>query len=48
MAHPSGNGAGTVLDVLIIDDEPLAHRVLLHHLANHDDMRVVKQCYNAT
>lgn len=37
-----------MLDVLIIDDEPLAHRVLLHHLANHDDMRVVKQCYNAT
>ena len=37
-----------MLKVLIIDDEPLAHEVLLHHLAQHSDIQVVGRCYNAT
>lgn len=37
-----------MLKALIIDDEPLAHRVILHHLNHHNDVEVVKQCYNAT
>lgn len=36
-----------MLNVLIVDDEPLAHDVLLHHCAAHHDVRVVGQCYNA-
>lgn len=36
-----------MLNVLIVDDEPLAHDVLLHHCAAHPDVRVVGQCYNA-
>lgn len=36
-----------MLKVLIVDDEPLAHDVLLHHCAAHSDVRVVGQCYNA-
>jgi len=37
-----------VLKTLIIDDEPLAHQVILHLLAQHPDVSVVGQCYNAT
>ena len=37
-----------MLTALIVDDEPLAHKVILHHLASHPDMQVVKQCYSAT
>lgn len=33
--------------LLIVDDEPLAHQVLLHHLAAHADMVVVSHCYSA-
>ncbi len=33
--------------LLIVDDEPLAHQVLLHHLAAHADMVVVGHCYSA-
>lgn len=33
--------------LLIVDDEPLAHQVLLHHLAAHEDMVVVGHCYSA-
>lgn len=35
------------LQVLIVDDEPLAHQVLLHHLAAQPDVMVVAQCYSA-
>jgi two-component system LytT family response regulator len=35
------------LQLLIVDDEPLAHQVLLHHLAVETDVQVVAQCYNA-
>ncbi len=37
-----------MLKLLLVDDEPLAHQVLLHHLAAHQDMQVVAQSYNAT
>lgn len=33
--------------LLIVDDEPLAHQVLLHHLAAHEDMEVAGRCYSA-
>lgn len=35
------------LKLLIVDDEPLAHQVLLHHLAAETTVQVVAQCYNA-
>jgi len=35
------------LQLLIVDDEPLAHQVLLHHLAAHADFAVVGHCYSA-
>ena len=37
-----------MLKALIIDDEPLAHEVILHHLAEHSDISIVGRCYNAT
>jgi len=37
-----------LLKALIIDDEPLAHEVILHHLSEHSDFNVVGRCYNAT
>ncbi len=36
------------INVMIVDDEPLAHDVLCHHLAAYDTIQVVAQCYNAT
>ena len=36
-----------MLNILIVDDEPLAHDVLLHHCSRHADLNVVGQCYNA-
>ncbi|WP_306518575.1 LytTR family DNA-binding domain-containing protein [Rheinheimera sp.] len=36
-----------MLKLLLVDDEPLAHQVLLHHLAQYTDMQVVAQSYNA-
>jgi two-component system, LytTR family, response regulator len=36
-----------MLRVLIIDDEPPAHDVLLHHCRQHDDIEVVGHCYSA-
>lgn len=36
-----------MLKILILDDEPLAHQVLLHHLAQESDVQVVAQCYSA-
>lgn len=35
------------LQLLIVDDEPLAHQVLLHHLAAFSDVIVVGHCYSA-
>lgn len=35
------------MKALIVDDEPLAHHVLLHYLKEYEDVRVVKQCYSA-
>jgi len=37
----------TPLKLLIVDDEPLAHQVLLHHLAAHADVVVLGHCYSA-
>lgn len=37
-----------MLTALIIDDEPLAHEVILHHLVRQPDVEVVGRCYNAT
>ncbi len=37
-----------MLTTLIIDDEPFAHDVVLHHLAQHTDFKNIHQCYNAT
>jgi len=37
-----------MLKALIIDDEPLAHEVILYHLAQHADISIVGRCYNAT
>ena len=37
-----------MLNALIVDDEPLAHQVILHHLKAHSDIQVSGQCYNAT
>lgn len=35
------------MNALIVDDEALAHDVLLHHCAAHPDVRIVGRCYNA-
>ncbi len=37
----------TIFKLLIVDDEPLAHQVLLHHLQAHPDLQLVAQCYSA-
>ncbi|MBZ9613481.1 LytR/AlgR family response regulator transcription factor [Rheinheimera maricola] len=37
-----------MLKTLIIDDEPLAHQVIKHHLQSYDDISVLASCYNAT
>ena len=47
MASKNDFGA-IMLKALIIDDEPLAHEVILYHLAEHADISVVGRCYNAT
>lgn len=36
-----------MLKVLIVDDEAPAHEVMLHHIAAHEGLTVVGQCYNA-
>lgn len=33
---------------LIVDDEPLAHEVIKHHLQDQLDFKIVGNCYNAT
>jgi two-component system LytT family response regulator len=47
MARKNDIGAN-MLKALIIDDEPLAHEVILYHLAQHSDISIVGRCYNAT
>lgn len=37
-----------MLNTVIIDDEPLAHNVIKHHLKERDDIAIVANCYNAT
>jgi len=37
-----------MLNTVIIDDEPLAHNVIKHHLKERDDIALVANCYNAT
>ena len=37
-----------MLNTVIIDDEPLAHNVIKHHLNERDDSAIVANCYNAT
>lgn len=37
-----------MLKTLIIDDEPLAHQVLQHHLQDCTDITLVGSCFNAT
>ena len=37
-----------MLNTLIIDDEPLAHQVIKHHLQACDDINVLASCYDAT
>lgn len=41
------NNSGQIRTI-IIDDEPLAHEVLKHHLTGHADIVINKHCYNAT
>jgi len=48
MARENDLGAYTLLKALIIDDEPLAHEVILYHLVEHADISIVGRCYNAT
>lgn len=36
-----------MINAIIIDDEPLAHDVLLHHLQQHQKINITHQCYNA-
>src|SRR5581483_3342560 len=41
---PGRSGAGSVLRVLVVDDEPIARRRLLTMLAQHADVQVVGEC----
>lgn len=36
-----------MLKLLLLDDEPLAHQVILHHLQHQPDVAVIAQCYSA-
>lgn len=36
-----------MIKAIIVDDEPLAHQVLLHHLTEHTNINVVGQYYSA-
>lgn len=36
-----------MLKVLLVDDEPLAHEVLVHHCRSRPDIEIVGQCRNA-
>ncbi|MFC3093964.1 DNA-binding response regulator [Alteromonas sediminis] len=37
-----------MLKALIIDDEPLAHEVIKHHIRKHPDIEVAGHCFHAT
>lgn len=47
MAHYTHFGAFIMLNAFIIDDEPLAHLVIQHHLAAHPTINIVGQYYSA-
>lgn len=47
MGSDAGIRPTPMLNVLIVDDEPLAHAVLLHYCRDHADLQVIGQCYNA-
>lgn len=47
LARKFEDGANAMLSALIIDDEPLAHEVLEHHLAQHQDITIAGHCYSA-
>lgn len=36
-----------MIKAIIVDDEPLAHQVILHHLESYSDIRVVSQHFSA-
>lgn len=48
MARAAPAGAGTVLKVLIVDDEPLAHDVLSHFCELEGGIEIVAHCLNAS
>lgn len=47
VARRTRTGTSPMLNVLLVDDEPLAHEVLLHHCRAHPDLKVVGQCQSA-
>ncbi|MDP2635195.1 MULTISPECIES: LytTR family DNA-binding domain-containing protein [unclassified Pseudoalteromonas] len=47
MADNTDLGAVKMIKAIIVDDEPLAHQVLLHHLTAHPNINVVGQYYSA-
>ena len=47
MADNTDLGAVKMIKAIIVDDEPLAHQVLLHHLTEHTNINVVGQYYSA-
>lgn len=47
MANNTDLGAVKMIKAIIVDDEPLAHQVLLHHLTAHSNINVVGQYYSA-
>ncbi|WP_245321441.1 LytTR family DNA-binding domain-containing protein [Pseudoalteromonas sp. KS88] len=47
MADNTDLGAVKMIKAIIVDDEPLAHQVLLHHLTAHSNINVVGQYYSA-
>ena len=36
-----------MIKAIIVDDEPLAHQVILHHLESYSDIKVVSQHFSA-
>nr|MDC2856819.1 LytTR family DNA-binding domain-containing protein [Ningiella sp. W23] len=47
MANNTDLGAVKMIRAIIVDDEPLAHQVLLHHLTAHSNINIVGQYYSA-
>jgi len=48
VAHGTEFGVRALYRTLIIDDEPLAHEVIKHHLQGQADFTIVGNSYNAT